>query len=72
MLSLQYNFRNSHISLTYCIKDSGMYTEYKPNFHFYDDFVFSHAMKLLGLMQTLRFFLFYRGQFIDVLCFGQN
>jgi hypothetical protein len=40
---------------TDCIKDLGVYIDCKLHFHQHVDYLFCHAMKLLGLIHTLTF-----------------
>jgi hypothetical protein len=53
VLNYQYRLGNSFILRTDCIKDLGVYTDCKLHFHRRVDYLFSHAMKLLGLIRTL-------------------
>jgi hypothetical protein len=38
-----------------CIKDLGIHVKCKRRFHHHADFIFSHALKLLGLIRTMTF-----------------
>jgi hypothetical protein len=51
----QYRLGNSFILPTDCIKDLGVHIDCKLHFHHDVDFLFSHTMKLLGLIRTLTF-----------------
>jgi hypothetical protein len=51
----QYRLGNSFILRTVCIKDLGVYIDCKLHFHQHVDYLFSHAMKLLGLIRSLTF-----------------
>lgn len=51
----QYRLGNSFILRTDCIKDLGIYLDSKLHFHQHVDHLFSHALKLLGLIRTITF-----------------
>jgi hypothetical protein len=55
VLNYQYRLGNSFILRTDCIKDLGVHIDRKFNFHRHVDFVFPHALKLLGLIRTITF-----------------
>jgi hypothetical protein len=54
-LNFPYRLGNSFIPRTGCIKDLGVYIDSKPYFHQHVDYLFSHALKLLGLIRTITF-----------------
>jgi hypothetical protein len=54
-LNYQYRLGNSFIFRTDCIKDLGVHINSKLHFHQRVDFLFSHSMKLLGLIRTTTF-----------------
>jgi hypothetical protein len=58
LLNHQYILGNSHILRTECINDLGVCTDYELHFHHRVDFIFSHVMKLLGLICTITFSFF--------------
>jgi hypothetical protein len=55
VLNYQYRLGNSVILRTGCIKDLGVHIDCKLHLHRHVDFLFSHSMKLLGLIRTLTF-----------------
>jgi hypothetical protein len=55
VLNYQYRLGNSSILRADCIKDLGVHTDSKLHFHRHVDFLFSHTMKLLGLIRTITF-----------------
>jgi hypothetical protein len=55
VLNYQYRLGNSPILRADCIKDLGVHIDSKLHFHQHVDFLFSHAMKLLGLTRTITF-----------------
>jgi hypothetical protein len=55
VLNYQYRLGNSPILRADCIKDLGVYIDSKLHFHQHVDFLFSHTMKLLGLIRTITF-----------------
>jgi hypothetical protein len=55
VLNYQYRLGNSFILRTDCIKCQGVHIDCKLHCHHHVDFLFSHAMKLLGLIGILTF-----------------
>jgi hypothetical protein len=55
VFNCQYKLGNSFILRTDCIRDLGVHIDSKLYFHHHVDFLFSHGMKLSGLIRTLRF-----------------
>jgi hypothetical protein len=54
-LTFIYVICNSDILCTDCIKDLGDFLDSKLYFHQYADYIFSHTIKLLRLIQTITF-----------------
>jgi hypothetical protein len=55
VLNYQHRLGNPFILRTDCVGDLGVHIYCKFHFHNHVDFLFSHAMKLLGLIRTLTF-----------------
>jgi hypothetical protein len=55
VLNYQYRLGNSPILRSDCIKDLGVHIDSKLHFHQDVDSLFSHTMKLLGLIRTITF-----------------
>jgi hypothetical protein len=46
---------SSFILPTHCIKNQNVHIDCKPHFNRHTDFLFSYALKLLGLIRTITF-----------------
>jgi hypothetical protein len=55
VLNYQYSLGNSFLLRTDGITDLGMHIDCTLHFHRHVDFIFSHALKLLGLIRTITF-----------------
>jgi hypothetical protein len=55
VLNHQYRLGNSRILRTDCIKDLVIHINCELHFHHHVSFLFSHAVKLLGLICTITF-----------------
>jgi hypothetical protein len=55
VLNYQYRLGNSFTLLTDFIKYLGVRVDCKLHFHRHVDFLYSHALKLLGLIRTITF-----------------
>jgi hypothetical protein len=54
-LNFPYRLGNSVIQRTGCVKDLEVYFDSKLYFHQHVDYLFSHALKLLGLIRKINF-----------------
>jgi hypothetical protein len=57
MLAFNYVLHNSGILLIDFIKDLRIFLDSKLYFYQHADYLFSHAIKLLGLIRTIHFFM---------------
>jgi hypothetical protein len=55
VLNYRYRLSNTFTFRTDCVKDLGVHTDSNLHFHQHVDSLFSHTMKLLGLIPTITF-----------------